>query len=88
MGASTYHGVSLELKRRFHNGLMFNGGLPYSHNIDNSTAEVFSTVTTPRRVQDFQNLSANVRVQLLITAIASPWQWFMTCLSSKPAITG
>ncbi len=58
MGASTYHGMSLEVKRRFSSGLMFNGAYTYSHNIDNSTAEVFSTVTTPRRQQDFQNLNA------------------------------
>ncbi len=58
MGASTYHGLATQITRRFHNGLQFVGSYTYSHNIDNSTAEVFSTNTTPRRMQDFQNLAA------------------------------
>ena len=31
----------------------------FSHNIDDSTAEVFSTYTTPRRPQDIRNLRAD-----------------------------
>ena len=31
----------------------------WSHLIDDSTADVFSTVLTPRRPQDFQNLNAD-----------------------------
>ena len=57
MGASTYHGLATQVTRRFRQGLSFVGSYTYSHNIDNSTAEVFSTVTSPRRVQDFQNLN-------------------------------
>jgi len=59
MGASTYHGLAAQVTRRFHNGLQFVGSYTFSHNIDNSTAEVFSTYTTPRRGQDFQNLNAD-----------------------------
>jgi len=58
MGASTYHGLAMQLTRRFRNGLQFIGSYTLSHNIDNSTAEVFSTFTNPRRSQDFQNLNA------------------------------
>jgi hypothetical protein len=58
MGASTYHGLATQVTRRFQNGLQFVGAYTFSHNIDNSTAEVFSTYTNPRRVQDFQNLNA------------------------------
>jgi hypothetical protein len=58
MGASTYHGLALQVTRRFTNGLQFVGAYTFSHNIDDSTAEVFSTVTNPRRVQDFQNIRA------------------------------
>lgn len=58
MGASTYHGLAAQVTRRMTNGLQFVGSYTFSHNIDNSTAEVFSTVTSPRRVQDFQNLNA------------------------------
>jgi len=56
MGASTYHGLAAQVTRRMHNGMQFVGSYTFSHNIDDSTAEVFSTLTTPRRVQDFQNL--------------------------------
>lgn len=56
-GSSTYHGLALQATRRFTNGLQFVGAYTWSHNIDNSTAEVFSTVTTPRRPEDFQNLN-------------------------------
>jgi len=59
MGASTYHGLAAQVTRRFHNGLQFVGAYTFSHNIDNSTAEVFSTYTTPRRGQDFQNLNGD-----------------------------
>jgi len=58
MGASTYHGLATQVNRRFSNGLQFVGSYTFSHNIDDSTAEVFSTFTNPRRVQDFQNIRA------------------------------
>ncbi len=57
-GSSTYQGLAVQLNRRFNNGMQFVGAYTLSHNVDNSTAEVFSTVTTPRRAQDFQNLTA------------------------------
>ena len=55
-GNSIYHGLATEVGRRFSNGLQFRGSYTWSHNIDDSTAEVFSTLTTPRRPQDFQDL--------------------------------
>ena len=59
LGSSIYHGVSVQVNRRFSQGLQIQGAYTFSHNIDNSTADVFSTVITPRRGQDFQNLSAD-----------------------------
>jgi hypothetical protein len=35
------------------------GAYTWSHTIDNSTADFFSTVITPRRPQDFQNINAD-----------------------------
>src|SRR5580700_3226638 len=39
--------------------LQFIAAYTWSHLIDDSTADVFSTVLTPRRPQDFQNLNAD-----------------------------
>jgi hypothetical protein len=59
LGSSIYHGLSLQVNRRITDGLQFQGAYTFSHNIDNSTADFFSTVITPRRGQDFQNLNAD-----------------------------
>jgi hypothetical protein len=56
VGNSIYHGLALQLNRRFSKGLMIIGSYTWSHNIDDSTADFFTTVLTPRRPQDFQNL--------------------------------
>jgi hypothetical protein len=55
-GNSTYHGASAQLQRRFSQGFQMSASYTWSHLIDDTTAEVFSTVLSPRRVQDFQNL--------------------------------
>jgi hypothetical protein len=56
-GGSIYHGLALQLNRRFDNGLQFQSAYTFSHAIDDSTADFFSTRLTPRRPQDFQNLA-------------------------------
>jgi len=55
-GHSSYHGLATQLNRRFANGLQFQFAHTWSHTIDNSTADFFSTVMTPRRPQDFRCL--------------------------------
>ena len=55
-GNSTYHGASAQLSKRLSRGLQINAAYTFSHLIDDTTAEVFSTVLSPRRVEDFQNL--------------------------------
>jgi hypothetical protein len=57
-GNSTYHAASAQLIRRFSNGLQMTAAYTWSHMIDDTTAEVNSTVLSPRRVEDFQNLKA------------------------------
>jgi hypothetical protein len=57
-GNSTYHGGSVNVTRRFANGFQMTAAYTWSHLIDDTTAEVNSTVLSPRRVQDFQNLTA------------------------------
>ena len=53
-GGSKYHGLQTQVSRSFTNGLQFHAAWTWSHNMDNSTADVFSTYLTPRRPQDFQ----------------------------------
>jgi len=55
-GNSVYHGWANSLVRRFSNGLQFNAAYTWSHAIDDSTADVFSTYLTPRRPSDPRNL--------------------------------
>jgi hypothetical protein len=64
-GNSTYHGLATELTRRFSEGLLFRGAYTWSHNIDDSGADLFSTWISPRRAQDFQNLAAERSSSLL-----------------------
>jgi hypothetical protein len=59
VGNSSYNGLALQLDRRFTNGLLFKSAYTWSHLIDDSTADFFTTRLTPRRAQDFQNLSAD-----------------------------
>ena len=46
------------MTRRFADHLLFQAAYTWSHLIDDSTAEVNSTTLTPRRPQDFNNLTA------------------------------
>jgi len=59
IGNSMYNGLALQMTKRMSRGLQFVGAYTWSHAIDDSTAEVFSTVLTPRRPQDSQNLAAD-----------------------------
>lgn len=56
-GASTYHGLATQLNKHMGHGLQLVGSYTFSHAIDNSTAEVFSTVLAPRRPQSFQDFA-------------------------------
>ena len=58
IGNSTYHGLALQMNKRWSNGFQFVGSYTWSHLIDDSTADFFTTLLTPRRPQDFQNMRA------------------------------
>jgi hypothetical protein len=55
-GSSFYNGLATQLTRRFARGLQAQGAYTWSHNRDNSTATHFTTLLSPRRPQDFQDL--------------------------------
>lgn len=81
-GNSTYHAASASLSRRFEKGFQMTAAYTWSHLIDDTTAEVFSTVLSPRRVEDFQNLrkeradSALDRRHRLVTSFLYEIPWF------------
>jgi len=56
LGNSHYHGLALDLRKRYSRNLLFDTNYTWSHNIDDSTAEVASIIATPRRPQDFNSL--------------------------------
>lgn len=56
-GASKYNGLQTQLQRRLTNGLQFQAAWTWSKTADNSTADFHSTDITPRRPQDFRDLS-------------------------------
>jgi Carboxypeptidase regulatory-like domain len=80
-GSSTYHGWANQVSRRFSDGFQMQLAYTYSHDIDNSTADVFSTYLTPRRPEDSQNLgqdrsssALDHRQRLSATAVYDvPW---------------
>ncbi len=51
-GNSTYQGWANQVTRRFENGFQLAAAYTFSHAIDDSTADVFSTYVTPRRAQN------------------------------------
>jgi hypothetical protein len=55
-GNSSYNAFSAQVTHRLATGLQGSAAYTWSHLIDDTTAEVFSTVLSPRRVEDFQNL--------------------------------
>lgn len=56
---SAYNGLATQLTRRFSHGLLFNAAWTWSKTMDDATADVFSTYLTPRRPQDFRNVSGD-----------------------------
>jgi hypothetical protein len=65
IGNSTYHGLAVDVNKRFSNHLLFKAGYTWSHVIDDSSAEVNSTTLTPRRPQDFLHLRPERATSLL-----------------------
>jgi hypothetical protein len=56
---SSYNGLAASLVRRFQHGFLLDFAYTYSKTMDDATADVFSTVLTPRRPQNSQNVNAD-----------------------------
>ncbi len=100
-GYSQYHGLAVQFDRRFSSGLQFRGAYTWSHLIDDSTADFFSTYLTSRRPQDFQNLADEKSASPLdrrhrftfATVYDAPWfksspNWFMKNMLGNFVLTG
>ena len=57
-GNSRYNGLQTQLNKRYSRNFSYILAYTWSHNFDDSTATNFSTILSPRRAQDFQNLRA------------------------------
>src|SRR5436309_4486946 len=55
-GSSIYHAGSINFTQRARHGLTFNANYTYSHTLDNSTNEFFTSLLNPRRGQDTQQI--------------------------------
>lgn len=55
-GSSTYHAGSVNFTERANHGLTFNANYTYSHTLDDSTNEFFTSLLNPRRAQDTTNI--------------------------------
>jgi hypothetical protein len=57
-GNSRYDGLQMQLNKRYSKNFSYIVAYTWSHNFDDSTATNFSTILSPRRAQDFQNMAA------------------------------
>ena len=65
LGQSIYHGLQAQVQRNLTNNLQLQAAYTWSHAQDNSTADVFSTVLTPRRAQDSQDFHSEFSTSAL-----------------------
>lgn len=64
-GNSQYHGLALQLTKRYSKSFSYLAAYTWSHLMDDSTATVNTTLLTPRRPQDFQNLRGEWAASIL-----------------------
>jgi len=64
-GNSEYHGLAVEVTKRYSAHNLFKASYTWSHLMDDSTAEVNSTTLSPRRPQDFNNIRSEWASSLL-----------------------
>jgi hypothetical protein len=83
-GSSFYNGLAIQLTRRFSRGLQMQAAYTWSHNEDNSTATHFSTILTPRRPQNFQDL----RSEWATSALDRRHRFTLNALWDTPWLTG
>jgi hypothetical protein len=75
-GNSKYNGLAVQMNKRYSQNFQYIAAFTWSHAQDDSTATNFSTILSPRRAQDFQNMKAewsdsalNHKYRLTVTPI-------------------
>jgi hypothetical protein len=56
LGSSSYNGASVDFQHRISHGVFLRANYTWSHNIDDATNELFSSLVNPRRPEDWRNL--------------------------------
>lgn len=76
-GNSIYHGLAVDVTKRFSGQFMFKGGYTWSHLMDDSTAEINTTTLSPRRPQDFGNMRSEWASSALDRRqrLTATWVW-------------
>ncbi len=76
-GNSIYHGLAIDVTKRFSGQFMFKGGYTWSHLMDDSTAEINTTTLSPRRPQDFGNMRSEWASSALDRRqrLSATWVW-------------
>ena len=64
-GNSDYNGLALQATRRYSRNLSFIAAYTWSHTMDDSTATVNTTLLTPRRPQNFNDIAADWSTSML-----------------------
>lgn len=57
-GNSEYNGLAIQINKRYSKNFSYTAAYTWSHALDDSTATNFTTILSPRRDQDFQDLRA------------------------------
>jgi hypothetical protein len=75
LGNSEYHGLAIDVSKRYSNHLLFKAAYTWSHLMDDSTAEINSTTLSPRRPEDFKNIRKEWASSLLDRRHRASFAW-------------
>jgi hypothetical protein len=75
IGNSEYHGLAIDVNKRFSDHILFKAAYTWSHLMDDSTAELNSTALSPRRPEDFNNIRKEWANSLLDRRHRASFAW-------------
>jgi Carboxypeptidase regulatory-like domain len=89
-GNSEYNAVSINVKRRFTRGFLFDASYTFSKTIDDSTNELFSSLVNPRRPQDFFNIANDRGISVLDRPhrFVASWIWELPFYRGERSLLG